>query len=93
MNKRRARQMALEGIISIGELRDFIKSARGQGGMSNVNPAFPLEDTLDIYERAIASREDNEVPKAWRNDPYSRSNRMKPTTDVLLITNVLRDTA
>ena len=85
--------MALEGVISIGELRDFIKSARGQGVMSNVNPAFPLEDTLDIYERAIAGREDNEVPKAWRNDPYSLSGRMKPTADVLLITNVLRDTA
>ena len=93
MNKQRARKMALDGTISISELRDFIESARGLGGMSRVNPAFPLEDILDIYAAAIKDRADDEVPKAWRTDPYSRTARMKPTADVLLITNILRDTA
>ena len=91
MNKRAARAKALEGTISIGELRGMIMGARGQARMSNVNPAFPLEKVLDIYEAAIGGRTDAEVPKAWRTDPYSRSGRMKPTGDVLLITNILRD--
>ncbi len=93
MNKRKAREKALEGTLSIGDLRTMIADARGRGGMSHVNPAFELEDTLNIYDAAIKNRSDDEVPAAWRTDPYSRSGRMKPTGDVLLITNVLRDTA
>tara|TARA_Y100000310_G_scaffold325962_1_gene390231 strand:- start:373 stop:654 length:282 start_codon:yes stop_codon:yes gene_type:complete len=93
MNKRTARQKATEGGITIGGLRAMILKARDRGGMSRVNPAFTLDQTLDIYERAIEGRADDEEPRTLRPDPYSRSGRMKPTGDVLLITNILRDAA
>lgn len=91
MNKRAARQKAMEGGISIGELREMIASARGRGGMSRVNPVFELERTLDIFDAAMRDRDAAEIPTTMRRDPYSRTGRLKPTRDVLLITNILRD--
>lgn len=93
MNKRKARATAEAGTTSIGELRAMIQAARGRGGMSQVNPAFPLERVLDIYERAIAGRDAAEKPAGLARDPYSRVGRMKPTRDCLTVTNILRDCA
>jgi hypothetical protein len=93
MNKREAQRIARSGDISIGELRHFIKEARGRGGMSRVNPTLALERVLDIYEAALAGREDAEKPVGMKLDVYSPSGRMKPSRDSLTICNILRDCA
>lgn len=91
MNKRKARAIALEGKTSVADLRQMIAGARNRNGNSNVNPAFLLSDVLDIYDAALKGRDDAEVPVVWKTDIYSRRGAMKPTPDVLLITNILRD--
>jgi hypothetical protein len=92
MNKAEAKRIAQSGQKSIGELRSIIKSKRGKGGMSNVNPSIPLDRALDIYEAAIDGRPDDERPIGLREDIY-RPGRMKPTGDALIIQNILRDAA
>lgn len=93
MNKQAARKKALEGKLSIGDLRQMIQAARGSDGISAVNAAIPKERALDIYEAAIATRDDAEVPTVLRPDIYSNLGRMKATRDALIITNILRDCA
>ena len=93
MNKRAARKRADEGGISIGELRQMIADNRGIGGMSIVNPAFTKEDVLDIFDAALAERDDEEIPAVWKPDPYSRTGGMKRTADHIQIQNVLRECA
>ena len=90
MNKRAAKARALEGTLSIGDLRTMIRETSAVGH-STVNPAITLEKALEIYLAAIKERKDSEVPKVWKLDVYS--GREKPTRDVLLITNILRDCA
>ena len=92
MNKAKARKIALEGRLTVGDLRAKIAAARSIGGMSRVNPSFYLWRTLDIYEAALAGRDDGETPTVWRPDLHSTTGAMKPTLDVMLITNILRDT-
>ncbi len=52
-----------------------------------------LNDALDraceIYEAAIADRNDEEIPRAWRSDPYT--GHAKASRDSLIVTNILRD--
>lgn len=91
MNKQAARKVALEGKMSVGDLRRIISAKRGVGGMSRVNPAIPLERALDIYDAALAGHADEDVPEVWRVDPYSRRGTKKPTGAALTITNILRD--
>ena len=91
MNKRAAKAKTLEGTITIGELRRMIDNVRGEDRQSRVNPAFHLRDTVDIFEKAIAGRKDDEVPRIQKSDPYSRTGRMMATRDFLLITNILRE--
>ena len=92
MNKQAARKQALAGAVSIGELRAAINDAITSGRrISRVNPQFTLIEACRIYTAALEGRDDAEVPAALRPDPYSRSGAMKPTRDVLLITNILRD--
>lgn len=89
MNKLAAKQISQSGEISIGELRRMISEARPRGGMSKVNPQFTLEQTCDIFEQALAGRDDAEIPKGMRYDPYK--NREVPSRDSLIIRNILRD--
>lgn len=91
MNKRDAKAKSLAGEISIGELRKMIADAKTRGGMSKVNPQFTLAETCDIYEKALAGRDDSEVPKGVRYDAYCR--RDVPSRDSLKIANILRDCA
>ena len=91
MNKKKAREEAMSGVISIGQLREMISAARGRGGMSSVNNGIPLDRALDIYDRALEGRPGEEIPKVLMRDPYGRDDSMKPTGDVLLIINILRD--
>lgn len=81
MNKREARNQAQENTRSIGDLMQLIAAARGRGGMSRVNPQFPLEEVLDIYEGVIGKRPMDEVPDGMT----SRNS--------LIIANILRDCA
>jgi len=85
-----AKAKAIHGAMSFGELRNLIRASRGRGGMSRVNPAFTLEQALDIYERAIADRVDGETPPGLRHDVY-RPGRMRRTRDGLIVQNILRD--
>lgn len=91
MNKRDAKAKSIAGEISVGELRKLIVEAKTRGGMSKVNPQFTLEQTCDIFEKALAGRDDAEVPKGIRHDPYRR--RDMPSRDSLMIANILRDCA
>jgi hypothetical protein len=89
MNKQTAKKMAQSNELSVGDLRKMIAAARPRGGMSRVNPQFTLEQTCDIFEKALAGREDGEIPKGMRYDPYK--NREMPSRDSLMINNILRD--
>lgn len=93
MNKAAARKLAESETVSIGKLRQMIEEKRGSIGMSAVNKSFTIEQALDIYAAALGNRSDDEIPKAWRPDPYSRSGKMKPSGDSLIVTNILRDCA
>lgn len=91
MNKAKAMKMAEENAMSIRELRELIAKARGKGGQSRVNPQFAKEDILDILERAIAERLDDEVPAGTRYDSFK--GRHVATRDQLKIANILRECA
>lgn len=77
--------------LSIGDLRAMIAATKGKVGMSKVNPSLPLSQTVEIFEAALEGRDDAEVPKAWRPDPYSHVGRRKPTRDANIVANILRD--
>lgn len=89
MNKQEARRRAAANSLSVAELRTMIAARRGAGGMSRVNPAIPLEQVPDIYERALGGRDADEVPKGMRYDVFKKKD--KPSRDALLIANILRD--
>ncbi len=91
MDKRKATELSRSGKYSIGELRKMIAVARTRGGMSRVNPQFAIADTCDIFERALAGRDDGEMPSGMRYDAYK--NREVPGRDSLMIANILRDCA
>lgn len=94
MNRAAAKKKAQEETLTIGELRQMISAARLKGGMSKVNPAFTIDSVCDIYDGALEGRLDDELPKAWRRDIYSRhADAVKPSRDVLIVTNILRDCA
>lgn len=94
MGRRAAQEKARAETVSIGELRAMIEAARTRGGMGRVNPTLPMHQVCDIYERALDGRPDDEVPKAWRSDYYSRrDNAVKPSRDFLIVCNILRDCA
>lgn len=94
MNKVAAKKMAEAETVSIGDLRNMITATRDRVGFSNVNPSLTLDVVCDIYWKALEGRSDDEVPKAWRPDIYSRRlGAVKPSRDVLIVTNILRDCA
>jgi hypothetical protein len=94
MNRKAAQDRAREEKLSVGDLRQMIMSARFRGGMSKVNPAFSTDEVCDIYEAALAGRDDAEILKAWRPDIHSRhAGAQKPSRDFLQVTNILRDCA
>ncbi len=84
MNKREAKHKAYSEDLSIGQLRQMVSEARGRGGASKVNPAFALEETLDMYDAGMNGRQDDEVPR--------QRNMGILMGDVMLITNILRET-
>lgn len=92
MNRVEAKRISEAGEISLGELRSFIRKARGtaNGKMSRVNPQFTLAMVCDTYLSALGGRLDSETPAGMRRD---NSGRMKPTRDGLIIRNILRDCA
>jgi hypothetical protein len=91
MNKREANIRSTEGTISIGDLRRVISVTRNisDNKMSRVNPSLTLKAACDIYEKALAGRNDSEIPAGKRYDVYRE--RDVPSYDSLLIRNVLRD--
>ena len=91
MNKIEAKAQSVAGALSIGQLREFIESARSRGGMSKVNPQFTLEQTCEIYKNALEDRADDEIPKGMKYDVFRR--RDVPSKDSLIIRNILRDCA
>jgi hypothetical protein len=99
MNRKSAQKLAQSETLTIGDLRHMIFAARvnqpicpWNPRMSKVNPAIPHDRALDIYLAAIAGRPDDETPKAWRPDPYSRhAGAMKPSCDYFSVVNILRD--
>jgi hypothetical protein len=91
MNKKLAKEKSIAGEISVGELRKMIATARPRGGMSRVNPQFTLEQTCDIFEKALTGRDDTEIPSGMRLDTYRQ--QMVPSRDSLIIRNILRDCA
>lgn len=89
MNKTAAKKLVEEGNLTIGELRKAIKDRRGGSGMSAVNPAFTIDQVLDIYERAFEGREDGEKIEPFTYSP-SRDRNVK-TGDALAAQNIVRD--
>jgi hypothetical protein len=89
MGKSEAKKRADAGGISIGDLREMIAKARGKRTVCNINPQLTHEEALDIFEKGLAGRDDSEVPITLAEDVY-RPNRMKPTRDHLVISNILR---
>ncbi|NNH59490.1 hypothetical protein HLI01_22405 [Rhizobium laguerreae] len=94
MNRSAAQLKARTETLTIGDLRQMISATRGKARVSKVNPAIPIDRVLGIYEAALEGREDTEIPKAWKQDIYSRHpGAQKPSRDFLIIVNILRDCA
>jgi hypothetical protein len=93
MDKRKARKLAESEAFSIGDLRKLIEARSSATGPSRVNPSLTAKHATDIFAAALAGRDDAEIPKAWRTDPYSRTGAMKHTRDALTITNILWECA
>lgn len=94
MNRSAAKLKAQTETLTIGDQRGMIAKASVKNGMSKVNPAFTIARVCEIYEAAISDRPDTEIPKAWKPDIYSRHpGAQKPSRDLLLVTNILRDCA
>lgn len=92
MGKAAAVKLARAETLTFGQLREKITAARlGKLRAATVNRGIPLSVACDIYARAIAQRPDDEVPKMSRSDPYSRTGKMVPTRDFLIVVNILRD--
>lgn len=89
MGKQKAQALAREERLTWGELRTMLNGAMVDGKVSAVNAAFTLAQVRDIHLAAMEGRAHDEVPKAWRTDPYTR--RDKPSRDFLGVTNILRD--
>lgn len=89
MGKTEAKKLADAGGISVGDLRKMIADARGKRSVCNINPQLEHGQALDIFEAALAGRDDAEVPKTLTEDVY-RPGRLKATPDHLLISNILR---
>lgn len=83
MNKAAALKSAAEGKWSVGDLRKLVQSQRQHGGASVVNPALSRQQALDLYEAALAGREDAEMPDV--------SFRGGPSKWALTVANILRD--
>jgi hypothetical protein len=83
MNKAAALRSATESKWSVGDLRKLIQSQRPYGGASVVNPALSRQQALDLYEAALAERDDAEVPEALF--------RGGPSRWALTVANILRD--
>jgi hypothetical protein len=92
VKRRDASRIATGGEITFGELRRMIAAMRPKaaGRMSRVNKVFPLGAALDIYERGIANRKDDEVVAGWRDYCIGKPKR---TGDSLIAQNILRDCA
>lgn len=92
MGKAAAVKLARAETLTFGQLRDKILGTRLRKiGNGTVNKGIPLARACDVYAAAIANRPDDEIPKAWRSDPYSPSGKMVPTRDFLIVVNILRD--
>ncbi len=91
MGKQAAKKLAESETLSVGDLRAMIARARARGGMGTVNPTLTMDRVCGIYDAALEGRDDTEVPKAWRSDPYSSTGRLKPTRDALIVANICRD--
>ena len=97
MNKREAKRIAEAGVITVGELRHMIKLREGDGGMSKVNPQFPLERVLEIYGAALDSYCTSNgwiaetKPPGMVRDHFR--NRDVPSKFSLTARNILRDCA
>lgn len=91
MNKTEAKKQAVNNARTIGDLRKLIASKRGGDGFSKVNSAIPLDRALDIFEAAIAGRDEAEIPKGLRYDVYKR--RDVPSKDSMIVANILRECA
>lgn len=87
-SKHKAAAVAREERLTWGELKSMIEKSPMEG-VSIVNPAIPLKIIAVIHMAVIDSHDLNEVPKAWRNDPYS--GKPRPSRDFLIVTNILRD--
>lgn len=89
MNKRKAKEQAQNNTRSIGELLQLVKNKRGKGGMSKLNPAFTLEEILDIFEKPWENKDPNEIPKGMK---YSaRKGYEIMSLDGIGIWNLLRE--
>lgn len=89
MNKKQAREEALNNTRSIRQLRELINQQRGKGGQSRVNKQFPKESALDIFHNAMAGRKEDEIPKGFQFDIYKERDVI--SKDGLLIQNILRE--
>lgn len=78
IGKRKAREIAQSGDVTIEQLRGAISSAKNSDKvMSSVNPAIPFDEAIKIYEKAIVSLGDGSGRKI--------------ASDVLIMTNIIRD--
>ena len=91
MNKQEAKRISISSTLSIGQLRQYIADARGRPWQSRVNSEFAMAQVCEIYERALAGRDDAEVPDGVRYNVYKHRN--EPSKDSLIIYNILRDCA
>lgn len=89
MNRKDAKQAAMDEKFTYGELREMISTARERGGMSRVNKQFSIGAVCDIYEAALGEKPDDERPQGMRYNAYKGYDVM--SGEALGVKNILRD--
>ena len=88
MNKRDAKDTAFNNDKPWKYYADLLKAQGVPVGQSKLNKSLTKVQALDIFERAIAPKDLEEIPKGNYLDFH---NRLKLSRDGLFIHNILRE--
>lgn len=93
MNKHKAQTVAREERLTWSELLALVNNCqRPDNEVSVLNPQITVAYSRDLFRKICLERDQNEKPKAWRLDVYSRHpGAVKPSRDFLIVTNILRE--
>jgi len=90
MNKKQAKDEAIENKRTWGELLALVDSSSG-AGMSRVNKSLTKTQAIEIFKGALSKRNPDDYPKTLV--PHRTQERMTFGGDGLTVINILREFA